>query len=200
MPAAARTNTRSASRARRPARPNARAKKFVPSPEICRGLMSIRSELLGHAYRLTHTREAAEDLVQDTIERALRFQATFEGGTNLRAWAHQILFSIFITRCRRRRRERSALELLATGPTAWTLPQRKPESIALSPPVARALEAVPLHFRATLVLIDIEEMAYRDAAMLLGVPLGTIMSRLHRGRAMLAQNIGGEPRELSAAA
>lgn len=200
---AAAKKTRAASRparARAAKTANARAKKFVPSPQLCRDLMALRPELLRHAYRFTHAREAAEDLVQDTIERAIRFQTSFQGGSNVRAWAHQILFSVFITRCRRRRRERVALEVLTNGPTAWTLPQHRPETIALSPPVARALEAVPLHFRAPIVLIDIEEMAYRDAAVLLGVPLGTIMSRLHRGRAMFAANMGGEPAELPAAA
>lgn len=180
-------------------RTNARAKKFTPSLELCRGLETLRSELFGHALKLARCPEAASDLVQDTVERAIRFQHGFQRGTNLRAWAHQILFSIFITRCRRRRLERNALDVLTSAPGAWTLPQQRPESIALSPPVARALEALPLAFRAVIVLVDLEEMAYKDAAILLGVPVGTVMSRLHRGRSMMAEVMLGA-RELPRAA
>ncbi|APR83099.1 RNA polymerase sigma factor [Minicystis rosea] len=191
------TSTRRTSSARRP---NVRAKKFVPSPELCRGLEAMRSELFGHALKLTRAPEAAEDLVQDTVVRAISFQHCFQRGTNLRAWAHQILFSIFITRCRRSRLERKAMELLTFAPGAWTLPERRPEMVALSPTMARAMAALPINFRAAIVLVDIEEMSYKDAATLLGVPVGTVMSRLHRGRAQLAELMGGGPETMRAAA
>jgi RNA polymerase sigma-70 factor (ECF subfamily) len=173
-------------------RTNARTKKFVPNAQLCAGLQAIRSDLYGRALKLTRAPELAEDLVQDTVERAIRFQHHFQQGTNLRAWAHQILFSIFITRCRRRRLERKALDVLGSAEGAWTLGQKAPESIALSPPVARAFDALPQNFRAAVVLVDLEEMSYKDAAMLLGVPVGTVMSRLHRGRAMMADQLGGK--------
>jgi RNA polymerase sigma-70 factor (ECF subfamily) len=80
-----------------------------PSDELRRGLIALRGELLGRAMRLTHSSTLAEDLVQDTVERALKFESHYLEGTNVRAWVHQILFSVFITRCRRARRERKAL-------------------------------------------------------------------------------------------
>jgi len=180
-------------------RTNARTKKLVPSPELCSGLQGLRSDLFGRALKLTRSPETAEDLVQDTVERAIRFQHHFQHGTNLRAWAHQILFSIFISRCRRRRLERAAHEVLGNAEGAWTLGQKAPATLALSPPVARAFEALPLNFRAALVLVDLEEMSYRDAATLLGVPVGTVMSRLHRGRALMAAELGS-PDAMRAAA
>ena len=81
----------------------------VGSAVLRRGLIAMRSEMLGRAMRLTHSPAAAEDLVQDTVERALKFESHYLEGTNVRAWVHQILFSVFITRCRRARRERKAL-------------------------------------------------------------------------------------------
>lgn len=191
------TSTRRTSSARRT---NARAKKFVPSPELCQGLHAMRSELFGHALKLTRAPEAAEDLVQDTVVRAIRFQHSFQRGTNLRAWAHQILFSVFISRCRRSRLERKALEHLTFVPGSWTLPERRPEMLALSSSMARAMAALPLRFRAAVVLVDIEEMSYKDAATLLGVPVGTVMSRLHRARAQLAELMGNSGEAPRAAA
>jgi len=186
--------------ARTRTRTNARSKKNLPSPELCAGLQTLRPELLSRALKLARSTEVAEDLVQDTVVRAIRFQRGFQRGTNLRAWAHQILFSIFITRCRRLRRERLALDVLAKTPGAWTLKEWRPETVVLSPPVARALGALPLPYRAAIVLVDIEEMAYSDAARLLGVPVGTVMSRLHRGRAQLAESLACGSERIAVAA
>jgi RNA polymerase sigma-70 factor (ECF subfamily) len=140
--------------------------------------------------QLTGNAAAAEDIAQEATERALRFAAQYEQGTNLRAWAMQILFSVFVTRWRRRRRERMALDRMAADPSAWTFP------CAATPPDAgdgvllsstrRTLESLPDGFRAVIVLVDLERMSYRDAARSLGVPLGTVMSRLHRGRKLLS--------------
>jgi len=167
--------------------------------QLCHELTALRPELFGRALRLSRSPETAEDLVQDTVERAIRFQDTFQTGTSLRAWAHQILFSVFITRCRRTRRERNALDVLATDPCAWTAPEARSDVAALSPPVAAAFRALPLNFRAVLVLVDLEEMSYKAAAKKLRVPLGTVMSRLHRGRKILAQKVS-VPERMRAAA
>lgn len=161
-----------------------------PSDELRRGLISLRAELLGRATRLTHSPTIAEDLVQDTIERALKFEAHYLEGTNVRAWVHQILFSVFITRCRRSRRERKALGWLGTDPCAWTAPEEAPPAmLAVSPGVQRALDGLPASFRRAVELVDLEEMSYRDAAETIGVPVGTVMSRLHRGRKLLAAEL-----------
>ena len=157
-----------------------------------RGLVLLVPELRGRALRLTGHAALAEDVVQDTLERALRFAAQYELGTNLRAWAYQILFSVFVTRYRRQRRERSALRVLAADPCAWTAPEafgRPEQSAKLTPSTMEKLNALPKGFRAVLVLIDLGEHSYREAAVELGVPVGTVMSRLHRGRKMLASKL-----------
>lgn len=156
------------------------------------GLVELVPELRGRAWRLANDHTVADDIVQDTIERALKFSAQYERGTNLRAWAYQILFSVFVTRYRRSRRERNALRGLASDPCAWTLPNHfaPPEAGAsLSKVTQGKLAALPAMFRDVLTLIDLDELTYREAATELGVPVGTVMSRLHRGRKMLASQL-----------
>ncbi|MCC6558101.1 MAG: sigma-70 family RNA polymerase sigma factor [Polyangiaceae bacterium] len=154
--------------------------------DLRRGLVEMAPELFGRALRMSRSPSVAEDLVQDTVERAIRFESHYQPGTNLRAWVHQILFSVFVTRCRRSRRERNALDVLSTDPCAWTSQDAAAEMRALSPGVARALGSLPQSFRDVVVLVDLDELPYKDAAARLGVPVGTVMSRLHRGRKMLA--------------
>jgi RNA polymerase sigma-70 factor (ECF subfamily) len=157
-----------------------------------RGLVELVPELRGRACRLAGDPTTADDIVQDTIERALKFSAQYERGTNLRAWAYQILFSVFVTRYRRTRRERNALRMLTLDPCAWTTPERfaSPEAGAsLSPTTRSKLEALPETFRMVLKLVDLDELTYREAATELGVPVGTVMSRLHRGRKLLASQM-----------
>jgi RNA polymerase sigma-70 factor (ECF subfamily) len=167
---------------------NANTKSPLPAAaqELRHGLIKLQPELFGRAMRMTRSRELAEDLVQDTVERAIRFQDQYKADTNLRAWVHQILFSVFVTRCRRSRLERNALADLSTDPCSWTTPDHAPVMMELSPPVQRALDGLPAGFRKAVVLVDIEEMSYKAAAEELNVPVGTVMSRLHRGRRALA--------------
>src|SRR5262249_5629137 len=124
-----------------------------------------------------------------TVERALRFEGQYEQGSNLRAWLQRILLSVFITRCRRMRRERRALENLTHDPCAWTLPEGREANQSLSPAMQRALASLPATFRQAVELVDVADLSYRDAAEIIGVPLGTVMSRLHRGRRILAEII-----------
>lgn len=161
-------------------------------PALKLGLVELMPELRGRACRLAGDGTAADDIVQDTIERALRFSAQYERGTNLRAWVYQILFSVFITRYRRSRREKNALRTLAADPCAWTMPERflRPDVAApLSPRAQGKLDALPETFRTVLKLVDLDELTYREAASELGVPVGTVMSRLHRGRKLLATQL-----------
>lgn len=156
------------------------------------GLVELVPELRGRACRLAGDATVAEDIVQDTVERALKFAGQYEKGTNLRAWVYQILFSVFITRYRRSRRERNALRALAADPCAWTMPERftAPDvSLSLSPTARGKLQALPETFRLVLELVDLGEHTYREAATELGVPVGTVMSRLHRGRKLLASQL-----------
>ena len=160
------------------------------------GLVRLVPELRARAGRLSGDRTLADDLVQDTIERALKFADQYERGTNLRAWAYQILFSVFVTRYRRTRRERNALKHLGGDPYAWTVPSafKAPDATApLLPSTQAQLDSLPDGFRAVLVLVDLEERSYREAATALGVPVGTVMSRLHRGRRLLADKMTRAP-------
>jgi RNA polymerase sigma-70 factor (ECF subfamily) len=162
--------------------------------ELRAGLVELVPQLRVRALRLCGDGPTADDVVQDTIERALRFSHQYERGTNLRAWAQQVLFSVFVTRWRRRRRERGALGHLASDPCAWTVPIRfvAPDAGegAMMASTRRTLEALPAGFRAVIILVDLEQRSYIDAAGALGVPVGTVMSRLHRGRKLLAEKMG----------
>ena len=161
-------------------------------PSLRAGLVALVPELRGRALRLSANPALADDMVQDTVERALRFSGQYEPGTNLRAWVFQILFSIFITRYRRLRRERNALRVLSSDPCAWTIPPANgsPEREApLTLSTKKELDALPDGFRSVIVLVDLQDRSYREAAVELGLPLGTVMSRLHRGRKLLAAQL-----------
>jgi RNA polymerase sigma-70 factor (ECF subfamily) len=158
------------------------------------GLVALIPQLRVRALRLCGDAATADDVVQDTIERALRFSYQYERGTNLRAWALQVLFSVFVTRWRRRRRERTAIARLAGDPFAWTVPAPfgAPDAGngAMTASTRKTLDALPEGFRAAVILVDLEERSYLDAAEKLGVPVGTVMSRLHRARKLLAAKMG----------
>jgi RNA polymerase sigma-70 factor (ECF subfamily) len=141
---------------------------------------------MARALRFARCPSRAEDLVQDAMLRALRFEDQYHPGTNLRAWVTQILRSVFLTQCRRNRREHKALGHLLRDPCAW-LHQDAPSAMAaLSPMPARALASLSSGYQEVVRLVDIEGLSYREAASELEVPVGTVMSRLHRGRRLLA--------------
>jgi RNA polymerase sigma-70 factor (ECF subfamily) len=165
----------------------------VDPKAIHRALVQLLPDLRRRAARFALGPSAAEDLVQDTVERALRFSRQYDPDSNIRAWAYQILFSVFITGYRRRRREKRAMEMLTVGPCAWT--QRSafaaPDvSLSLTPSTEVALGSLPPGFRDVVTLVDLGQHTYREAADLLELPLGTVMSRLHRGRKLLADRLG----------
>ena len=148
------------------------------------------------ALRITHNRADAEDLVQETFTRAYACFGQFEPGTNLRAWLYRILTNTFLSSCRKRRREpRPAptgelqdwqLARAASYPSSGLRPAEA-EVLEHLPdcPVLRALRRLPSAFRTVVYLADIEGYAYREIADLMGTPIGTVMSRLHRGRRQL---------------
>ncbi|MGC4093331.1 MAG: RNA polymerase sigma factor [Polyangiaceae bacterium] len=150
------------------------------------GLREHMPALLRHAARRARSRDEALDLVQETALRALAFAWSFEPGTNLRGWLHQILDSVFLTQCRRRTRERRAFDALSVDPCSWPKQETQPTMQRMSKCVTRALDELPANFRDVVRLVDVEELSYRDAADTLQVPLGTVMSRLHRARRLLA--------------
>src|SRR5262245_56208198 len=110
--------------------------------ELRQSLAAMAPELFGRALRMSRSAWMAQDLVQDTVERAIRFAAHYTPGTNLRAWVHQILFSVFVTQCRRNRRERNAMDHLSSDPCAWTSQDPAAEMNELSPSMKRALDAL----------------------------------------------------------
>ena len=168
-----------------------------------KGLRASISEVLpvleARALRLTRSRPDAEDLVQETVLRALRFEGTFQRGTNLRAWMQQILQSVFISRCRRRARERRALDRFAFDPTLTTRATAAPVLRSVSGKMHAAFSSLPERFRRVVELVDLCDYTYREAAEVLEVPVGTVMSRLFRARRMLEDALG-EERELADAA
>jgi RNA polymerase sigma-70 factor (ECF subfamily) len=180
--------------ARTPTRPPPMAADEADEKDLRAGLVALIPQLRARALRLCGDAATADDIAQDAIERVLRFSHQYRRGTNLRAWALQVLYSVFVTRWRRRRRERAALGELASDPCAWTLPASfaAPDAGdgAMTSATRRTLEALPPGFRAVIILVDLEQRTYVDAAGALGVPVGTVMSRLHRGRKLLAEKMG----------
>ena len=167
--------------------------------ELRTKLPALLPGLHARALALCKRKSEASDLVQDTVLRALCFEAGYERDTNLRGWLQQILFSVFITRCRKSTRERRALDILASDPCAWTLPDAPALRQSLTRPMTRALDALPSQFSAVVRLVDLEERSYKDAADALSVPVGTVMSRLFRGRRLLAEALA-EPSVVQQAA
>jgi RNA polymerase sigma-70 factor (ECF subfamily) len=153
------------------------------------------------ARRLVGTREEAEDLVQETYARAFRSWRSFTPGTNLRAWLLRILTNLNIDRGRRDQRTPDVqpleegdyylynrLEQAADG----NVDEERVVERLSQDDIVSALSAVPHDFRDAIVLVDIGDFTYQDAAQILDIPVGTVMSRLHRGRRILKRELAGK--------
>ncbi len=152
--------------------------------------------LYASALRLTRNERDAEDLVQDAVMRAYRFFDKFERGTNFRAWLFKILTNTFINTYRRSVKERALSDeserqsVEARFFSADTTDQaQNPEDLilqrALSADVLQAIDTLPIDFRMVVILADLQEFSYKEIADILDVPVGTVMSRLFRGRKAL---------------
>ena len=153
--------------------------------EFQREVLARRGQLFGAALRMTGCRAQAEDLVQEAVMRAWTFWDRFQPGTNGRAWMHRILTNTFINGYRRRRREREILgEIKKDVRTAeyWDRGVRAVPGEGLGDEVSAALATLAPEFRQVLVLVDLEGRPYKTAAQMIGCPIGTVMSRLHRAR------------------
>jgi len=171
-----------------------------------------RGQLYPAALRMTRNPADAEDLLQETLARAYAGLRSFTPGTNIRAWLYRILTNTFINSCRKRGREpaqtlRAEFEQLLDGRDGLAQPARSAESEALDKvadsEVMRALMELPEGFRAAIYLADVEGYPYRDVAEMLEIPIGTVMSRLHRGRSKLRKRLAAyapEPRPAQLAA
>jgi RNA polymerase sigma-70 factor (ECF subfamily) len=147
-----------------------------------------REALLVTARRLTGRADLAEDLVQDTLLRALRSAHRYRPGTNARAWLYRILHRVRLDELRQRSRRLPTVALEGDGPRVAAVQDRLASGAET---LERALGAVPEPYRSAVVLRDVEELSYAEVAAVLGVPIGTVMSRIHRGRAVLRAALGG---------
>jgi len=169
-----------------------------PDPEAFRAeVLTFLEPLYGTAMRLTRNRADAEDLVQDTLVKAFRFSDRFAEGTNLRAWLYTILHNTW--RNRRRDAARDSVDVDSErgeeaaaapgGPTAGDTPERILMRSTLDADLQAALDALPEAFRQAVWLRDVEEFSYAEIATMLEVPIGTVMSRISRGRRLLFQRL-----------
>ena len=142
-----------------------------------------------YARALTGDRSAADDLVQDTLERALSRFHLWRRGSDLRAWMFTIMHNIYVNQARSRARHHH--EALEAETATEALRGRDPDWLELRE-LAVALARVPDEQRAVLLLVGLEQFTYDEAARILDVPIGTVMSRLSRGRERLRVLLGGE--------
>jgi RNA polymerase sigma-70 factor (ECF subfamily) len=168
--------------------------------EFERACVEHLDDLYAAALRLSRNPAAAEELVQDTYVRALRFADGFEWGTNLKAWLFRILTNTFINDYRHKAHERRYLERAAAEPLYDEVLDREARAYASNPEahaftsffreeLERALDELPDEFRLVVVLADLQGFAYKEIAQMLGCPIGTVMSRLHRGRRLLQREL-----------
>ena len=163
--------------------------------------LSFLDALYRTGLRMTRSEADAEDLVQETYIRAFRFRDQFTPGTNLKAWLFRILTNTFINQYRRKAARPETTELddveesilyrhmrdVSPGSSSPD-PERELIDKTLSSEVKEALEALPEKFRTTL-LLDVEGFSYKEIAEVLDIPIGTVMSRLHRGRKFLQKRL-----------
>jgi RNA polymerase sigma-70 factor (ECF subfamily) len=140
------------------------------------------------ARSLCHNEYDAEDLVSDTLLRAMTHSEQFEPGTNLRAWLQRILFHCFVSRHRHGKRQRAAMERF-TYECSISEPVLQQGAHELSNRVVLAMAELPAPMQDVVHLVDLCELSYREAAEELQVPVGTVMSRLFRGRNRLATQL-----------
>jgi len=163
--------------------------------EFERLALPLLDALYNFARWLSHDPSEAEDLVQETFAKALRGFASFESGTDFRAWMFRILRNTFLT-------SRTGLQAKLTVPIepddeeSIGVTRETPESLALASATREALqtalEDLPIVYREVILLCDVEEMKYQEIADVLSVPIGTVMSRVARGRKLLRQALANE--------
>ena len=152
--------------------------------------------LYGAAYRLTRNARDAEDLVQDSLLRAYRFWDSFQQDSNCKAWLLRIVTNTFINEYQRKKRSREILDAASAEQDATDgvlvqesanqSPAQRLLAHSVSDDVQRALEQLPDDFRTAVILCDMQGLSYKEIAEIMQCPVGTVMSRLFRGRKLLA--------------
>src|SRR5580692_6247908 len=167
--------------------------------EFERQALAHLDALYGAAYRLTRNPRDAEDLVQDSLLRAYRFWDSFQQDSNCKAWLLRIVTNTFINEYQRRKRSREILDAASAEQEATDgvlvhadardklSPERALVDRSVSDDVQRALEQLPEDFRTAVILCDMQGLSYKEIAEIMQCPVGTVMSRLFRGRKLLAQ-------------
>ena len=160
--------------------------------------MPYVGQLYAAAMRMTRNPADAEDLVQETMLKAYRAYDTFQEGTNLKAWLYRILTNTYINRYRKAQRRPTETDLgevedlylyrrLGSEDTAEMSRSAEDQLLEglVESDIKEAVEALPEHFRLPVLLADLEGFSYKEIAEILDIPIGTVMSRLHRGRKQL---------------
>ena len=181
-------------------------------------VMPYLDSLYNTAYRMTRSAEDAEDLVQETYFKAYKYYDKFEEGTNLKAWLFKILKNTFINNYRKKKLEPRSVDFAEIEDSFERIVRRDnsekpadPESEfftgLLDDDVKKALESLPYDYRMVVILADLEDFSYKEIAEILDCPVGTVMSRLYRGRKLLEKVLlkfarqhgyirGGEPTKM----
>jgi RNA polymerase sigma-70 factor, ECF subfamily len=159
--------------------------------------MPLFNALYNFACWLVHDSSDAEDLVQETYLKALRSFASFQSGTNFRAWIFRILRNNFLSSCSKlERRMTVAMDSEEDGPEL-AVDTETPETILMnrfnSQLVQRAIDDLPVHYREALLLCEVEEMSYQEIGEILSIPIGTVMSRLARARKSVRKSLLSAP-------
>jgi len=165
--------------------------------------MKYADELFASALRMTKQREAAEDLLSEVYEKAWKSFEQFEPGTNLRAWLYKILTNTYINHYRHKQREPYMVELdrpddpdtgaggdlydriLGASPNPFDNPDAVLANRILDQDLTKAIESLPDEFRMAVLLSDVQNFSYQEIADILDIPIGTVRSRLWRGRRLL---------------
>lgn len=147
--------------------------------------------LYNRALRMAKDATEAQDLAQDVYLRAYQFFDRFEQGTNFKAWLFKILQNVFINKYRREVREPGVVNILHCEEdiATATTPEDEIFDKLLDDDVARAIDALPDEFRLVVILVDLEGFSYKETAEITDRPMGTVMSRLHRGRKLLRDSL-----------
>jgi RNA polymerase sigma factor (sigma-70 family) len=151
-------------------------------------LVDLIPRLRRYARALVGDRTTADDLVQDTLERAWAKLHLYRRGTDLRAWLFTVMHNVHVNRIRATR----ATDPLEDEMPELAQPQREPDALLMRD-LDRAIARLPADQRAVLLLVTLEEMSYEEVARTLGIPIGTVMSRLSRAREKLRAMMAGQP-------